>query len=83
MEVSRRTYPSDVTDEEWSFVLPYLLLLREDARQRRYALVSCLTPYVTWCARAAPGAIYRTTYRPGQPASSNGRGGAMRAGSKP
>jgi len=38
MEASRRTYPSDVTDEEWSFVLPYLLLLREDARQRQYAL---------------------------------------------
>ncbi len=38
MEASRRAYPSDVTDEEWTFVLPYLLLLREDARQRQYAL---------------------------------------------
>lgn len=38
MEASRRTYPRDVTDEKWSFVLPYLLLLREDARQRQYTL---------------------------------------------
>jgi len=38
MESSRRAYPSDVTDEEWMFVLPYLLLLREDAGQRQHAL---------------------------------------------
>ena len=31
-------YPSDVTDEEWSFVVPYLLLCREDAPQREYSL---------------------------------------------
>src|SRR5258707_7512097 len=31
-------YPSDVTDEEWSFVVPYLLLCREDAAQRDYPL---------------------------------------------
>ena len=31
-------YPSDVTDEEWWFVLPYLLLCREDAGQREHDL---------------------------------------------
>ncbi len=31
-------YPSDVTDEEWAFVLPYLLLCREDSPQRKYDL---------------------------------------------
>lgn len=38
METNRRAYPSDVTDEEWTFVLPYLLLLREDAGQRQHPL---------------------------------------------
>ena len=38
MEHARRAYPSDVTDEEWSFLLPYLLLVREDAGQRQYPL---------------------------------------------
>jgi transposase len=33
-----RAYPSDVTDEEWAFVLPYLLLCREDSLQRKYEL---------------------------------------------
>ena len=28
---ARRAYPSDVTDEEWLFVSPYLTLMREDA----------------------------------------------------
>jgi len=34
----RTGYPSDVTDEEWSFVAPYLALCREDAAQRDYPL---------------------------------------------
>jgi transposase len=34
----RSGYPSDVPDEEWSFVAPYLALCREDAAQRDYPL---------------------------------------------
>jgi transposase len=34
----RKPYPSDVSDEEWAFVAPYLALLREDAPQRRHDL---------------------------------------------
>lgn len=33
-----RTYPSDVSDEEWAFVAPYLALMREEAPQRRHPL---------------------------------------------
>ena len=36
--MARKPYPSDVTDEEWSFVAPYLTLMREDAPQRRHDL---------------------------------------------
>lgn len=36
--MSRRGYPSDVSDEEWSFVAPYLSLIREDAPQRNHDL---------------------------------------------
>ena len=35
---TRKPYPSDVSDEEWAFVAPYLTLLPEDAGQRRYEL---------------------------------------------
>src|SRR5258706_901882 len=38
MSTSRQPYPSDVSDEEWAFVAPYLTLLSEDASQRKYAL---------------------------------------------
>jgi transposase len=31
-------YPSDVSDEEWAFVAPYLALCREDAAQRSHRL---------------------------------------------
>src|SRR5438874_5923413 len=34
----RKPYPSDVSDEEWEFVAPYLTLMREDAPQRDYSL---------------------------------------------
>lgn len=35
---TRKTYPSDVTDDEWAFVAPYLTLMREDAPQRDHRL---------------------------------------------
>jgi hypothetical protein len=35
---NRKPYPSDVTDEEWSLVVPYLTLMREDAVQREHPL---------------------------------------------
>src|ERR1700685_570708 len=31
-------YPSDVSDEEWAFVAPYLALCREDSERRDYSL---------------------------------------------
>ena len=34
----RQGYQTDVTDEEWAFVAPYLALCREDATQRDYPL---------------------------------------------
>src|SRR5919202_1303883 len=38
MQSARRSYPSDVSDEEWALIAPYLVLLREDAGQRLYSL---------------------------------------------
>jgi transposase len=35
---TRKPYPSDVSDEEWAFVAPYLALVREDAPQRNHEL---------------------------------------------
>jgi transposase len=35
---NRKPYPSDVSDEEWAFVAPYLALVREDAPQREHDL---------------------------------------------
>ena len=36
--MSRKAYPTEVSDEEWEIVVPYLTLIREDAAQRVYAL---------------------------------------------
>lgn len=36
--LSRKEYPSDVSEEEWAFAAPYLCLMREDAPQREYPL---------------------------------------------
>lgn len=38
MSDARKPYPSDVSDEEWAFVAPYLSLLPLDVRQRRHDL---------------------------------------------
>lgn len=36
MNKEKTGYPSDVSDEEWEFCAPYLELMAEDARQRKY-----------------------------------------------
>jgi transposase len=36
--MQRKTYPSDVSDDEWAFVAPYLTLMTEHAPQRLYEL---------------------------------------------
>jgi transposase len=36
--MDRQAYPSDVSDDEWAFVAPYLTLMREDAPQREHSL---------------------------------------------
>lgn len=51
-----KPYPSDVTDEEWSFVAPYLTLMREDAPQREHDLRAVFNA-VRWMVRA--GASWR------------------------
>ena len=36
--MTRKPYPSDVSDAEWELVAPYLTLMTEDAPQREYPL---------------------------------------------
>jgi transposase len=34
----KKMYPSDVSDDEWAFVAPYVTLMKEDAPQREHSL---------------------------------------------
>ena len=36
--MTRKGYLSDVSDDEWAFVVPYLTLMKEDAPQREHSL---------------------------------------------
>jgi transposase len=38
MKINRKAYPSDVSDDEWALVAPYLVLLPEEAGQRSHPL---------------------------------------------
>jgi transposase len=38
METTRKSYPSDVADADWAFLVSYVTLMREDAPQREYPL---------------------------------------------
>lgn len=38
MQTSRKPYPSDVSDDEWALVAPYLALLPESSTQRTHSL---------------------------------------------
>lgn len=54
--MARKPYPSDVSDEEWAFLAPYLTLMREDAPQRQYPLRELLDA-LRWMVRS--GAQWR------------------------
>ena len=36
--MARKPYPSDVTEQKWRFVAPYLMLISEDVPQREHDL---------------------------------------------
>lgn len=50
MSTPRHPYPSDVSDDEWAFVAPYLSLLSEDALQRKHDLREVFNA-VRWLVR--------------------------------
>lgn len=54
--MNRRAYPSDVSDEEWALVAPYLTLMTEAAPQRTHSLREVFNG-LRWLARA--GATWR------------------------
>src|SRR5579883_1919580 len=47
----RKPYPSDVSDEEWALVAPYLTLMSEEAPQREHALREVFNG-LRWIVRA-------------------------------
>jgi len=53
---TRKPYPSDVSDDEWAFVAPYLTLMKEDAPQREHPLREVFDG-ARWIVRA--GASWR------------------------
>jgi transposase len=46
-----KSYPSDVTDQEWEFCAPYLVLMKEDAPQREHSLREVFNA-LRWMVRA-------------------------------
>ena len=61
---SRKPYPSDVRDEEWAFVAPYLTLMAPEAPQRRYQLREVFNA-LRWLVRTgAPWRYLPTNFPP-------------------
>jgi transposase len=54
--MERKAYPSDVSDDEWAFVAPYLALMTADAPQREHSLREVFNG-LRWLVRA--GAAWR------------------------
>lgn len=60
--MERKAYPSDVSDDEWAFVAPYLTLMTQDAPQRVYELrevfngLRYVALYCAWGCLLAHGA---------------------------
>ena len=60
----RKPYPTDVSDEEWAFVVPSLALMTPDAPQRRHDLREVVNA-LRWIVRAgSPWRLLPTTFPP-------------------
>jgi len=61
-----KPYPTDVSDDEWAFVAPYLTLMTEEAPQRRHDLREVFNA-LRWMVRAgSPWRMLPTTFPPWQ-----------------
>src|SRR3982751_5783280 len=49
--MTRKSYPTDVSDDEWSFVAPYLTLMTPEAPQREHDLREVFNA-LRWIVRA-------------------------------
>jgi transposase len=61
--MERKPYPSDVSDDEWALVAPYLPLITEEAPQRGPSLREVFNG-LRWIVRA--GAAWHTVYQQSQ-----------------
>lgn len=59
----RKPYPSDVSDDEWAFVAPYLVLMRPDAPQRQHDLREVFNA-LRWIVRTGAQWRYLPTNSP-------------------
>ena len=51
MATAREAYPSDVSDGEWDFCVPYLTLMKEQSPQRKHSLREIFNG-LRWLVRA-------------------------------
>ncbi len=82
--MSRKSYPSDVSDEEWEFVMPYLCLMVPEAPQRQHDLnasmiyARCSMLCGGWCEAGHPGATCRVIFLAGTRCISRRNAGSTR-----
>jgi transposase len=62
--MNRRPYPSDVSDEEWAYVAPYLSLLPQTAGQRRHELREVFNAMRSIVRTSAPWRWLPTNFPP-------------------
>ena len=55
--MARKPYPSDVSDDQWEFVVPYLTLMNPDAPQREHKLREVFNG-LRWIIRTGSGWRY-------------------------
>jgi hypothetical protein len=81
-EPSRKPYPTDVSDQEWEFVAPYLTLMSLKRRNESTTCAKSSTRYAGSCEPVRPGDYCLTTSHPGKPCTSKHKDGSRPAASK-
>jgi transposase len=65
--MDRKAYPSDISDDEWAFVAPYLTLMTEEAPHRVHSLREVFNGLRRLVRAGAPWRMMPHDLAPGKP----------------
>ena len=78
MNTTRKTYPSDLNDQEWAYLEAFIPAAKSGGRPSKYSRREIVNA-ILYVLRAAVGGCYRMIFHPGKVSTDTSDAGVKRA----